>query len=353
LGTVVVSLIYRSLPWTNAQTTDPDLVISSLARALNTHRAELSLVREPVSSLRSTLYFAGELGDSNPRWVVKQTHPATAVDAVPTLPVAAELRSLALLESWLDGDAPVARPVGLLPEIDALALEFVPGRALRAIFTDDLRRPAAEAVSALRATGDYLRRVHIAGNAGEDEVDLAEVAERVLSRSAEALAAAGLSLPEPAAAALRAVRSQRVRTRRTLLYGDFVPANLIVTSSGHIVGIDPVLQEAGLPEDDAARFLAVVMSDTKFVPGLVLPSVRRTGRELQEAFLEGWSGQPVPSILLGIRLMQALSLRWLRRRELTRLREAPARARRLLIDQFMTHVIQQAAEQLAQTSGGY
>jgi hypothetical protein len=146
-------------------------VISSLARALNTHRDEPSLVREPVSSLRSTLYFAGELGDSDPRWVVKQSHPATAVDAVATLPVAAELRSLAPLESWLDGTAPVARP----------------------------------------------------------------------------------------------------------LHGDFVPANLIVTSSVRIVGIDPVLQEAGLPEDDAARFLAVVMSDTKFVPGLALPSVRRTG----------------------------------------------------------------------------
>jgi aminoglycoside phosphotransferase (APT) family kinase protein len=257
------------------------------------------------------------------------------------------------LESWHDRSAPVARPVGLLPEIDALALEFVPGRALRAIFTADFRHPAAEAFSALRATGDYLRRVHVAGDAGEDEVDLAEVAEAVLSRSSEALAAAGLRLPDAAAAALRAVRSRRVRTCRTVLYGDFVPANLIVTASGHIVGIDPVLQETGLPEDDAARFLAVVMSDTKFVPGLVLPSVRRTGRELQEAFLSGWSGQPDPSPLLGVQLMQALSLRWLRRRELTRLREAPAYARRLLIDQFMTHVIQQATRQLSQTSGAY
>jgi hypothetical protein len=59
------------------------------------------------------------------------------------------------------------------------------------------------------------------------------------------------------------------------------------------------------------------MSDTKFVPGIALPSVRRTGRERQDAFLEGLSGQPVPSTLLGIRLMHALSLRWLRRRELT------------------------------------
>jgi hypothetical protein len=105
--------------------------------------------------------------------------------------------------------------------------------------------------------------------------------------------------------------------------------------SGHIVGIDPVLQEAGLPEDDAARFLAVVMSDTKFESGLALPSVRA---------LAGTAGG-VPGgmvraacavYLLGIRLMQALSLRWLRRRELTRPREAPARARRLLIDRFMT-----------------
>jgi hypothetical protein len=33
------------------------------------------------------------------------------------------------------------------------------------------------------------------------------------------------------------------------------------------------------------------------------------------------------------------------------LRDAPARGRRLLIDQFMTHVLQQAARQLAQTPG--
>ena len=347
-----MSLIYRSLPWTDAQTTDPDLVISSLAQALNADPDKLSLIRPPLSNLRSTLYFVGEVGGSNPRWVVKQTHhPATPVGGVPTLPVAAELRSLAVLESWQDGNAPIARPVGLLPDIDALALEFVPGRPLRALFNGNLRHPATEAVSALRATGNYLRRIHLAGDAGEEEeVDLAETAEMVLSRSTEALAVEGLRLPEPAAAALRAVRSRRVRTRRTLLYGDFVPANLIVTSSGHIVGIDPALQEVGLPEDDAARFLAFVMSDTKFIPSLALASVRRTGRELQEAFLAGWSGQPMPSTLLVVRLMETLSLRWLRRRELTRLREAPARARRLLIDQFMTHVIMQAAWQLAQTS---
>jgi hypothetical protein len=347
-----MSLIYRSLPWTNAQTTDPDLVISSLAQALNADADKLFLVRPPLPNLRSTLYFAGEVADSNPRWVVKQTHhPATPVGAVPTMPVAAELHALALLESWLGGSTPIARPVGLLPEIDALALEFVPGRGLRALFPGNPRHPATEAVSALRATGEYLRRVHLAGDAGdEEEVDLGETAEMVLSRSTEALAAAGLRLPAPAAAALRAVRPRRVRARRTLLYGDFVPANLIITSSGHIVGIDPALQEVGLPEDDAARFLAFLMSDTKLIPGLVLASVRRTGRELQEAFLSGWSGQPLPSTLLQVRLMETLSLRWLRRRELTRLREAPARARRLLIDQFMTHIIRQAARQLAQTS---
>src|SRR4030095_16378985 len=118
-----------------------------------------------------------------------------------------------------------------------------------------------------------------------------------------------------------------------------------------MVGIDPVLQEVGLPEDDAGRFLAVVMSDTKFVPGLVQPSVRRTSGGLEEAFLAGWSGQSAPSTLLQVRLMQALALRWLRRRELTRLREAPARARRLLIDKFMAQVIAQAGQRLALTSG--
>jgi aminoglycoside phosphotransferase (APT) family kinase protein len=346
-----VSLIYRSLPWTEAATTDPELVIASLAEAVKTNPGKLSLTRRPVSNLRSTLYFVGEVGGSDPRWVVKQTHRATAIDAVATLPVAAEFRSLALLESWQEGNGPVARPVGLLPEVDALALEFVPGRAVRDLFAANPRYLAPEAASVLQAAGEYLRRVHLAGGSGEEEVDLAEVAQAALSRSTDALAGAGLRLPERAVAALRGVPSRRVGARRALLYGDFVPANLIVTSSGHIAGIDPVLQEVGLPEDDAARFLAVIISDTKFVPGLVLSSVRRTSCELQEAFLAGWSGQPAPSTLLQVRLMQALSLRWLRRRELTRLREAPARARRVLIDRFMGHVIAQTARRLAQTSG--
>ena len=344
-----MSLIYRSLPWTEVATTDPELIIASLAEALNTNPDRLSLTRQPVSNLRSTLYFVGESGDSDPRWVVKQTHPATAVDSVATLPVAAELSSLALLQSWQEGSGPVARPVGLLPAVDALALEFVPGRALRDIFAANPRHLSSEAALVLRAAGEYLRRVHVAGDSGEEEVDLADVAEAALNRSTEALAGAGLRLPKPAVVALRSVQSRRVRVRQALLYGDFVPANLIVTSPGQIAGIDPVLQEVGLPEDDAARFLVVVMSDTKFVPGLVLPSVRRTGRELQEAFLTGWSGQPAASTLLEVRLMQALALRWLRRRELTRLREAPARARRLLIDKFMVYVIAQAAQRLTQT----
>jgi hypothetical protein len=39
-----------------------------------------------------------------------------------------------------------------------------------------------------------------------------------------------------------------------LLYGDFVPANLIVTSSGHIVGIDPVCKRPGYPRVSPLAF---------------------------------------------------------------------------------------------------
>jgi hypothetical protein len=209
MGAAVVSLIYRSLPWTEAATTDPELVIASLAEALKTNPDQLSLTCQPVSNLRSTLYFVGEAGESDPRWVVKQTHPATAIDAVATLPVAKELHSLALLLSWQESHGPVARPVALLPAVDALALEFVPGRALRNIFAADTRHLSPAAASVLRAAGEYLRRVHVAGDSGEEEVDLAEVAEAALSRSTEALAGAGLRLPEPAVAALRGVPSRR------------------------------------------------------------------------------------------------------------------------------------------------
>lgn len=347
-----MNLLYRSLEWAaGTPSTDPDLVLASLAAALAADPKGLSLVRPPVSSRRSTLYFVGNAGSSSPRWVVKQTRPATAVDTVATLPVATELAALSLLQSW-HGDGPrVARPVGLLTDIDALALEFVPGRPLRELVVADPRHPQPDTLEALRAAGEYLRRTHVAGEADEKEVDLAEVADAVLGRASSALSAVGLSLPATVVDALRGVPSRAVVTRRTLLYGDFVPANLIVTPAKNIVGIDPVLQVVGLPEDDVARFLAVVVSDTCFMPGIVLPSVRRTSRDLQEAFLTGWSGRAVPATLLDLRLLQALALRWLRRRELTRMREAPARARRLLVDAFMERVIVDSARRLASRAG--
>lgn len=336
-------LIYRSLPWTGSPASDPNAVIASLARALSICPQKLTLMRPPLRNERSTLYFVGEPGTSVPRWVVKQTYPAAAIGSVPTLPPAAEMRSLTLLQSWQDEGAPVARPVSLLPDINALALEFVEGRLAATLISSNARRRAWEALQVFEAAGRYLRRIHDAGGADEVEVNLAEVAAEVLNRSSGVLSTVGLRLPIPVAAALRGVPARSVRVRRAVLYGDFVPVNLIVTPSNQIVGIDPALQEVGLPEKDAARFVTFLVSTTRLIPGLVLPSVRRNSRELQEAFLIGWSGRSMPSTLLDLQLLEALTLRWLRRRDLTRLREAPARARRVVIDRFMESLMVQVA----------
>jgi len=345
-----VSLIYRHLAWTKSPASEPDVVIASLARTLKVDSEGLSLVRPPLRNERSTLYFVGDVGTSVPRWVVKQTYPAAAIGSVPTLSAAAEFRSLALLQSWQDIGAPVARPVGLLPDIDALVLEFVQGRLVGNHIAAHPCRRAPDTLQLFEAAGRYLRRVHDAGCADETEVDLAEEATVVLRRSTDALSGVGLNLPTPVATALRRTPSRRVRIRRALLYGDFVPVNLIATPSNQIVGIDPALQEIGMPEEDAARFVTFLVSNTRLMLGLVLPSVRRTSRELQEAFLSGWSGQPEPSTLLELRLLNALTLRWLRRRELTRLREAPARARRLVVDRFMESLMVQVAGRLGHRS---
>ena len=326
---LAVSLIYRSFAWANSPASEPNVVIASLARTLKVDSEGLSLIRPPLRNERSTLYFVGDVGTSVPRWVVKQTYPAAAIGSVPTLPAAAELRALALLQSWQDVGTPVVRPVGVLSDIDALALEFVEGRLVGTHIAAHPGRRVPGTLQVFEAAGRYLRRVHNAGSDGEIEVDLAEEASLVLRRSP----------------------SRQVHVRRALLYGDFVPVNLIATPSNQIVGIDPALQEVGLPEEDAARFVTFLVSNTRLIPGLVLPSVRRTGRELQEAFLTGWSGQPTPSTLLELRLLDALTLRWIRRRELTRLREAPARARRHVMDRFMESLMVKVADRLGHRSG--
>ena len=348
---LAVSLIYRSFAWANSPASEPNVVIASLARTLKVDSEGLSLIRPPLRNERSTLYFVGDVGTSVPRWVVKQTYPAAAIGSVPTLPAAAELRALALLQSWQDVGTPVARPVGVLSDIDALALEFVEGRLVGTHIAAHPGRRVPGTLQVFEAAGRYLRRVHNAGSDGEIEVDLAEEASLVLRRSTDALSGVGLSLPLPVATALRRTPSRQVHVRRALLYGDFVPVNLIATPSNQIVGIDPALQEVGLPEEDAARFVTFLVSNTRLIPGLVLPSVRRTGRELQEAFLTGWSGQPTPSTLLELRLLDALTLRWIRRRELTRLREAPARARRHVMDRFMESLMVKVADRLGHRSG--
>ena len=62
-----------------------------------------------------------------------------------------------------------------------------------------------------------------------------------------------------------------------LKHGDFVPQQPHRDGPGRLTLIDQILHDVGLPEDDLARFLSALSSETVFVPGTVVPGPARRG----------------------------------------------------------------------------
>jgi aminoglycoside phosphotransferase (APT) family kinase protein len=134
-----------------------------------------------------------------------------------------------------------------------------------------------------------------------------------------------------------------------LLHGDFVPSNLVVTAPDQVTMLDPTLVRTAPPEEDLARFLAVLSSDTAFVPGIALPPVRRLRRALERDFRAAYGLPAGGSVLLELSLVKQLVLRWLRRREHSRLsgRSRAMAVRRALVDRHMAALVAESGRRLA------
>jgi aminoglycoside phosphotransferase (APT) family kinase protein len=146
-------------------------------------------------------------------------------------------------------------------------------------------------------------------------------------------------------ALLARLGGRTVRVAHVLLHGDYVPSNLIVRGTDEVVMIDPLLVDVGPAVDDVARFLTVLSSNSVFLPGAALPEVRRLRRSLEREFRRAYGAG---GELLELRLLHQHLLRWLRRRENSRLRRVPPllAARNRLIDRHMRSLILETGARL-------
>jgi aminoglycoside phosphotransferase (APT) family kinase protein len=276
------------------------------------------------------------------------------VDTHDVLPTAAQFEALELAHRWQaeEDRHGVVRPVALLPEHDAFAMEWAPGRTvLQTIHRSPIDPRGAHA--AVRAAGDFLRRFHRHGQTPDEEASLAERVQEILDLAAGPLREAGLQLPPRVRSALDRLGDRTVPQARALLHGDYVPSNLIVRGADEVVMIDPLLADVGPVVDDVARFLTVLSSNSVFLPGVVLRPVRRLRRSLEAEFRAAY-GIGERDELLELRLLHQHLLRWLRRRENSRLRGAAPllAARNRLIDRHMRALILESGARLAATLPG-
>jgi hypothetical protein len=180
-------------------------------------------------------------------------------------------------------------------------------------------------------------------------VDLADLADEVRETEASVLHTVGLRLPEEVVRVVAGVPGRKVTRERVVQHGDFAPVNLILTAPDEVTIIDPSLVDVGLPEDDLGRFLAILSAYSVFVPGSVVPSVRRLRWGLEQAFRSGYGAAETDTAVMELRLLKQQALRWRRRRDFSRLSRSPQlmRARERVIDRHIGLLMTESARRLA------
>jgi aminoglycoside phosphotransferase (APT) family kinase protein len=322
----------------------------SLARTVGEASTDRLPLVTKVKRARSTTYFFGH-GSDQPAYVVKNAVLGnTAIDTTPALTTAEQFRALTLAHQCFENEDRHAavRPLAFYEELDALAMEFVSGMPFRRTVRRVLLQPGP-ALRAATAGGDALRRLHQGARVSETTVNLHDLAQEVLELEESALRPVGIRLPDDLLGVLADVPKTEVRREQVLLHGDYGPNNLILMDADTVTIIDPSLVDVGLPEDDLARFLAVLSSYSIFVAEPVVPRARRLRGDLERAFRHGYGAAATDTAIMELRLLNQYVVRWRRRREFSRLagREGPMRVRQQVIDRHMRVLVSESAARLA------
>jgi len=326
-------------------------VVARLAQVVADGDKTALSIRPLRSAARSRSYLAerADASGDTTRWFVKQTRPEWVQDDLAS-PVTAEeeFRALRRLHAHLSGfDARirVPRPEAVFPELATVVMEYVPGRRLVDLLRyQSLVSPQA-VLEALTTSARFLERVHSLEEPTSHVVDLRVEAESIRRFVAEELEPAGLSLPAEVDRALRRMPETRLESQQVLLHGDFAPHNILLADDGSIVGVDPALTTFGPPEDDLARFVAMVSGAVRFAPELVVPPLRVVRRTMVERLLSTYYHGASTPPLLDVRLLHVLPRRWLRLRQLAGQHHRGSRAalRLRVIDAQMRFLITESA----------
>lgn len=301
-----------------------DEVIAALSRALDIaapDRQLLTIDRQRLAG-RSSIYFvsAPTLPRPSSKWVVKVPHHDWSQDDLES-PVTArqEFEALVRLHGHFQragGPMRVPEPVALLVELGGLAMEYVAGRTIRSLLNYGSARQPSTLLHGLSAAGQFLRQVHDLDAFAARPVDLRQQAAQILSLAEERLPPLGLTMPARVSQTLAHLQPLTVTALQVRLHGDFGPGNILLAADGTTVGLDAALVTVGAPEDDLARFIAVMAGSIRFAPEVIARPSTALRRRLEIQLLRSYYGSATIPPLFELRLLRQLVGRWCRLREL-------------------------------------
>ena len=296
------------------------------------------------------MYFVGDRRNV-PRWVVKQPDVAASQEDLPSpIDATQECAALVRLFAHFSSHAPelrVPRPIALLPEVGAFAMEYVHGRDVAQFIGTRALAGPQKLLHAMALAARFVKHLHAIDGVRAQPVDLGPKAETALAFADEAMAPLGLALPRKVSRALANVPQRLLPASLCRLHGDFAPVNVFIDPCGSAVGIDPRLDRIGYPEEDLARFLTMFATERWFVATQAVEATNRLRVRAESALLAGYYGCVGASPLLELCRIDALTRRWVRR-EAARQRGRPVfgSARARVVDAHFRALLIESARRL-------
>jgi aminoglycoside phosphotransferase (APT) family kinase protein len=307
-------------------------------------------VAPPRVLTRSTVLFVGDSGapEAGPRWVVKQRRSgAVQEDLDEPADAASQFASLALLERHLNAtDEPVGvpHPVAVFPELDAFAMEHVPGTQVNRLLGPGALLHGEDAVTAVTMSGRLLSRIHDLRRQRDRRVDLRADADRIL-RLLEHGTPRPVRTPPRLRRLLASMPRRPVSCPTVRLHGDFAPVNVILQPRGRVSAIDVDGERWGVPEQDLARYLTLLSTDRLFTAGAGLRAPERLRERLESALFEGYDGPRSPEAVLELERIDQLVRRW-KVRSRRPIDSRVAGLRRRLLDRRFESLLEESARRL-------
>lgn len=331
-------------------------VLDALAPAVadRAARDELTVLRTH-RRYRSSLYFVGVRDGLEPRWVVKRPDPdRRQQDLRPPPDAEAQFDALCRLHEHLgaSGDDIMApRPVALLQQIEALAMEYVAGQTLtdlmkvgRVVRPEPLLDGVARAAAALRLIHRLAPSVSSTVDENEWMRHAAREARRHLLVARLPFRHSWLTVDSREWLTVDSREPRYVEPAEVLLHGDWAPENVVLGDHG-LTCLDPELSHRGWPERDVSRFLVMLCDAPVFVTTTGLPAWALLRRRAAVTFLAAFYGDRGVSPLLRPLFLADLAARWaMRDVDVVRRNPAGTRSRRLLLRHHFTALLDEASD---------